>query len=59
LLRLWPASSAGTPIWRASLVNVHTGERHGFADLDCLLVYLNEQTAAAGRPANQPPPTTP
>jgi len=49
LLRLWPASSAGTSVWRASLMNVHTGERYGFADLDSLLVFLREQTGADAR----------
>jgi len=50
LLRLWPASSAGTHVWRASLTNVQTGERLGFADLDSLLVFLKEQTGGDARP---------
>ena len=50
LLRLWQASNAGTPVWRASIVNVHTGERRGFADLDSLLVFLKEQTGRDSRP---------
>ena len=44
LLRLWKVSGAGPPVWRASLEEVHTGERQGFADLQSLLVFLEEQT---------------
>jgi hypothetical protein len=57
LLRLWPASSAGTRVWRASLTNVQTGERIGFADLASLLAFLEAQTGAA-LPADERPPST-
>ena len=50
LLRLWQASEAGARLWRASLTNVQTGERIGFADLDSLLVFLKEQTGGDARP---------
>jgi hypothetical protein len=44
LLRLWPAGSAGQLVWRASLENVQTGERLGFATLEQLFVFLMQQT---------------
>lgn len=59
LLRLWPASSAEIWVWRASLVNVHTGERRGFADLESLCVFLKEQTGADARTDDRPPSTAP
>jgi hypothetical protein len=52
LLRLWQASNAGTPVWRVSIVNVHSGERRGFADLESLLVFLKEQTGGDARPGH-------
>jgi hypothetical protein len=30
-------------VWRFSLEDVHTRERHGFADLDALLAFLKTQ----------------
>lgn len=44
LLRLWAVDSAGQPVWRASLQDTHTGERHGFADLAQLTSFLQEMT---------------
>ena len=44
MLRLWQVSSDGEPIWRASLESPHTGERHGFANLEMLFAFLEEQT---------------
>jgi len=44
LLRLWLAGEKSQPQWRASLENSHTGERIGFASLDALFAYLNQQT---------------
>ena len=38
LLRLWRSGAQGD--WRASLQSVRTGERHMFADLESLLVFL-------------------
>jgi hypothetical protein len=43
MLRLWQDYDAGKPAWRASLEDPHTGERHGFANLDALIAYLWEQ----------------
>ncbi len=44
MLRLWQVSSDGEPIWRTSLESPHTGERHGFASLETLFAFLEEQT---------------
>ncbi len=56
LLRLWKVSGAGLPVWRASLEDVHTGERLGFADLQGLLKFLEEQYSA--NPAHLPAQTS-
>jgi hypothetical protein len=44
MLRLWQVSSDGEPIWRTTLESPHTGERHGFANLELLFAFLEEQT---------------
>lgn len=51
LLRLWRVSGAGNldgmgrkAIWRASLESTRAGERKGFAGLDELFDFLQEQT---------------
>jgi hypothetical protein len=59
LLRLWQASSAGKRVWRASITNVYTGERRGFADLASLVAFLEAQTDAAIRLNNRPPSAEP
>ena len=43
MLRLWQTGE-DTKVWRASLENAHTGARHGFASLDALFVFLEEET---------------
>jgi hypothetical protein len=43
MLRLWRADDADAPIWRASLESPHTGERHGFHDLEALFAFLKEE----------------
>ena len=45
MLRLWQAEQGGAWVWRASLVNAHTGERRGFASLTELYVFLEQRTA--------------
>jgi hypothetical protein len=45
LLRLWRVNDDGKPVWRASVENPHTGERHGFANLETLFAFLEEKTA--------------
>jgi len=43
LLRLW-REDVSIP-WRVMLVNPHTGEKHGFADLIKLHNFLQDQTS--------------
>ncbi len=43
LLRLWMVEDDG-PVWRASLENPHTAERHGFTALEDLCAYLQAET---------------
>lgn len=43
MLRLWEVSNEGKLVWRASLESPHTGERHGFADLEALFGFLMER----------------
>lgn len=44
LLRLWLVDGAG-PVWRASLENPSSAERHGFATLEQLICFLRAETA--------------
>lgn len=46
LLRLWEeCQHLGWPAeWPFSLEDLHTGERHGFADLDQLIAFLRRNT---------------
>ena len=52
LLRLWPAGVAHQQVWRASLEDVQSGERRGFANLEQLFVFLMEQTEHGGAAAD-------
>jgi hypothetical protein len=49
LLRLWQVTSDGNLVWRASVESPHTGERHGFADLQALFAFLEEKTGCPSR----------
>lgn len=49
MLRLWRAKSVGKPTWRASLESSLTGERQGFASLDELFAFLQQETDAVSR----------
>jgi len=53
LVRLWPTGVAGQHLWRASLENVQSGERRGFANLEQLFVFLMEQTEHGDPPDAQ------
>jgi hypothetical protein len=53
LLRLWLASDQGQPVWRASLENPQTGERLGFASLERLFTFLQDQTAGVAGEGRQ------
>jgi len=54
MLRLWQVSSDGEPIWRASVESPHSGERHGFANLERFFAFLEEQTDGHPRRQEQP-----
>ncbi len=54
MLRLWQVSSDGEPIWRTSLESPHTGECHGFANLEALFAFLEEQTGGQLKREGQP-----
>ncbi len=59
LLRLWQVNDEGKPVWRASLESPHTGERHGFANLEMLFAFLEEKTggfAPGAQPQAKPDP---
>jgi hypothetical protein len=47
LLRLWLVKDNGGQNWRASLENVESGEKRGFACLEELLAYLSQMTMQA------------
>jgi hypothetical protein len=44
MLRLWQVGSDEELAWRASLESPRTGERRGFASLEALFKFLEEQT---------------
>jgi hypothetical protein len=46
LLRIWQADDEDEPVWRAQIECPSTGERRGFACLQDLYRFLDEQTAA-------------
>ena len=46
LLRVWQANSDDETVWRASLEDPHTGERHAFASLEALYTFLGTETRA-------------
>ena len=46
LLRLWAVHHNAEVCWRAAIENVHTGERHAFADLAALCDFLIDATVA-------------
>jgi hypothetical protein len=50
LLRLWRAGNGHAPEWRCSLEDTFTRERHGFADMAGLLVFLEQQISDGVRP---------
>jgi len=54
MLRLWEAHTGGEQVWRASLESPHTGERHGFANLQVLFAFLEEQTRGQAESIDQP-----
>lgn len=55
MLRLWQAGSGEKLTWRASLESPHTGERHGFASLEALFAFLEEQIESQPGQPEEPP----
>jgi hypothetical protein len=53
LLRIWQVPNNDERAWRIQLENVQTGEKHGFASLEELLVYLGQVTAQEGNPTGE------
>jgi hypothetical protein len=43
MLRLWQVNDGGNSVWRASVESPHSGERHGFANLELLFAFLEEK----------------
>ena len=52
LLRLWRERESSP--WRATVESPHTGERHGFANLELLFAFLEEQTGGQLKRKEQP-----
>jgi hypothetical protein len=65
LLRMWQVNSNDYTVWRASLENPHTGERHAFASLEDMCLFLGAETNAlahqepAGRRSSEEQPSQP
>ena len=53
VIRLWPSGSSEQPVWRSSVQNPLTGERHIFADLADFFAFVEEQTQADVSTADQ------
>lgn len=49
LLRLWRVSGEEKAVWRASLESPHTGERRGFANLEDLFAFLEQELGHVAR----------
>ena len=43
LLRLWQEQRNAELVWRFSLEDAHTNERHGFTELELLFTFLRQQ----------------
>jgi hypothetical protein len=52
MVRLWRITGDPEPVWRASVENPHTGERHVFASVSALLAFLQSQTGQT--PSQEP-----
>lgn len=44
LVRCWLVETTEGPVWRASVENPYTAERHTFADLNGAFAFLAEET---------------
>ena len=45
MLRLWQVNGQ-SPVWRASLEDVRTGERYGFGSLESLFRFITERASS-------------
>ncbi|MBN1139797.1 MAG: hypothetical protein JXM73_24715 [Anaerolineae bacterium] len=50
LLRLWRVEDGSGVVWHASLQDVRSGERQGFAGLDEAFAYLRQQLETPPEP---------
>ena len=50
VVRLWQSDSADQPVWRVSVQQPDTGERHIFADLEEYFAFVEEQTCSIAVP---------
>lgn len=59
VLRLWEERSDGERLWRFSLEDARTSERHGFKNLESLMAFLENWTRdpAAGHSLRNNPDT--
>lgn len=59
LVRMWSVHPNGELLWRASAENVHTNERHAFADLmglcDFLQAAVEEESSTPAHPEESRP----
>lgn len=57
LIRLWEERSEEPPmaVWRCSLEDPLTGQRHGFANLEALTAWLQAELASPGQAASAGP----
>ena len=53
MLRLWQTSDDGEQVWRASLESPGTGERQGFASVEDLIGFLQDQTGDEGEESDE------
>jgi hypothetical protein len=57
LLRLWQVKHNNEESWHASLEDPHTGERHGFANIETLMKFLLQQTQSGEEEKEKHPNT--
>jgi hypothetical protein len=58
MLRFWEVpshDSAGSPAWRFSLEDPHTGDKLGFANLEALVAFLSQELGEAPGGVGVPP----
>ena len=53
LLRMWRVKENNQQVWRASLDNVESGDKRGFACLEELLAYLRQTAEQGDNPSGE------